>query len=166
MRKICSFCKTVISPGTAPDDPISHGVCNSCYERILTEHRFNTRKYLDLLDAPVFLVDGDANVLAANSLAGAYVKAPFAEVRGSLCGKVLDCINSFLPKGCGKTDFCPDCTIRNAVTGTYTTGTPVSGKQAVLTRIVHGSEEALHVIISTRKDGNVVLLRLEPAPSA
>jgi len=163
MRTICSFCKTEIRPGSVPDEPVSHGVCKSCYEQILARHRFNTRKYLDLLDAPVVLVDGDARVLAANALAREFVKTPFAQVRGSLCGIVLECVNAFLPKGCGKTVFCPDCTIRNAVTGTYTTGTPVIGKQAVLNRIVQGREEDLHVIVSTRKDGDVVLLRLEPA---
>jgi hypothetical protein len=162
MRKICSFCKTVLDPGTSPDEPVSHGICRSCYEKILAEHHFDTRKYLDMLGAPVFLVDNDANVLAANSLAISFVKKPFARVRGGICGKVLDCVNASLPNGCGKTPSCPDCTIRNAVTGTYATGNPVTGKPAVICRNATGKTEDLHVKVSTRKDGDVVLLRLEP----
>jgi len=56
------------------DAPVSHGVCKSGYTRVLTEHGFNLKKFLDMLDAPVFLVDDDVNVLAANSLAIAIVK--------------------------------------------------------------------------------------------
>jgi hypothetical protein len=166
MRKICSFCKTVISPGASPDEPVSHGVCKSCFDKILAEHGFNTRKCLDLLDAPVFLVDADANVLAANFLARSFVKKPFEHVRAGLCGNVLDCINAYLPHGCGKTAFCPECTIRNSVTETYTTGIPVTGRPALLNRKEQGKEEEIRVIVSTRKDGEVVLLRLEPATAA
>ncbi|MGA8244295.1 MAG: hypothetical protein WB811_05170, partial [Methanoregula sp.] len=61
MRTICSFCNTTIRPGASPDEPASHGVCKSCYEQILTRYRLNIRKFLDMLDAPVLLVDNDVN---------------------------------------------------------------------------------------------------------
>jgi hypothetical protein len=162
MRTICSFCNTLIRSGVSPDEPVSHGICPSCYQRIMTEHGFNARKFLDMLDAPIFLVDGDVNVLAANSLAVAMAKKPIARVRGNICGKVLDCIHTRLPGGCGKTPFCPDCTIRNSVNLTYTTGKPVEKRPAVICRKVNGTEEEVHLIVSTRIDNNIVLLRLEP----
>ena len=105
MKIVCSFCNTEIRPGTTPDAPVSHGVCTSCYDRILASRRFNIRKFLNMLDAPVFLVDDDVNILAANTLALTTVKKPVALVQGIICGKVLDCINAYLPPGCGKTIF-------------------------------------------------------------
>jgi hypothetical protein len=162
MKIVCSFCNAVISPGQ-PGDPVSHGVCPDCYTKIISEHRFNVRKFLDLLDAPVFLVDADVNILAANALAIATVKKPVTEIRGKICGNVIECVNAYLPEGCGKTAFCPDCTVRSSVNETYTTGHPITRRPAVIRRLVGGVEETLHLLVSTRKDGDVVLLRLEPA---
>jgi hypothetical protein len=121
------------------------------------------RQFLNLLDAPVFLVDDDANILGANTLAIAAVEKTIEQVRGKLCGNVLECINACLPDGCGKTEFCPDCTIRNAVTGTYTTGHPVTRRPAVFRRRNRGADETISLLVSTRKEERVVLLRLEPA---
>jgi hypothetical protein len=125
MKNLCSFCNTVISPGTSPDDPVSHEVCESCYTRIMRTHRFNIRKFLDMLDAPVFLVDADSNVLVANTLAIAAVGKPDSLVRKNFCGNVFECVNSYLPGGCGKTPFYPDCAIRKSVNETYATGKQV-----------------------------------------
>ena len=163
MRTVCSFCETIISPGTSPDEPVSHGVCRSCYDRILANHGFSIRKFLDMLDAPVFLVDDDVNILAANHLALTTVKKPVSQVIGIICGTVLECINSCLPEGCGKTKSCPDCTIRNSVNETYTTGHAVTRRPALLIRKVSDAEEKVRLLVSTRKDGDIVLLRLELA---
>jgi hypothetical protein len=163
MKTVCSFCNTVIRPGTTPDAPVSHGICKSCYDRILTSHGFNLRKFLNMLDAPVFLVDDDVNILAANTLALATMKKPVAQVQGIICGKVLECINAYLPPGCGKTSFCLDCTIRTAVNETYATGYEVSRRPATLMRKAGETREEVRLLVSTRKDGDIVLLRLEPA---
>jgi len=162
MKTICSFCNTVIRQDTSPDAPVSHGVCNTCYTKIMTEHGFNLQRFLNMLDAPVFLVDRDVNVLAANTLANAAVKKPIEKTHGEICGNVLECINAFLPEGCGKTQNCPDCTIRNSVNETYKTGTQITRRPAVITRKNGDSEDKMEqLLISTRKDNDIVLLRLE-----
>lgn len=163
MKIVCSFCNTVIRPGSTPDAPVSHGVCTSCYDRILASHGFNIRKFLNMLDAPVFLVDDDVNILAANTLALSTVKKPVALVQGIICGKVLECINAYLPPGCGKTTFCPDCTIRTTVNETYETGQGVTRRPANFGRKASETSEEVRLLVSTRKDGDIVLLRLEPA---
>jgi hypothetical protein len=128
----------------------------------MTEHGFNLQKFLNMLDAPVFLVDRDVNVLAANTLANAAVKKPIEKTHREICGNVLECINAFLPEGCGKTQNCPDCTIRNSVNETYKTGTQINRRPAVITRKNGDSEDKTeHLLISTRKDNGIVLLRLE-----
>jgi len=166
MKTICSFCNTVIRPGAVPDDPVSHGVCKSCYNHILASHGFNARKFLDMLDTPVLLVDGDVRILAANRLAIAIVNKPIDQMKGKLGGKILECVNAFLPEGCGKTPFCPDCPIRTSVNETFATGHEVMRRPADLCRKIRNTEEHVHLLVSTRKDGNVVLLRLEPAAAA
>jgi hypothetical protein len=162
MKTICTFCNAVITDGLPEDNRVNHGVCQSCYRTILKNYGFNLQMFLNLLDAPVFLVDADARVLAANNLAVAEVRKPVDLVRGKLCGTVLDCINAFLPEGCGKTPVCPDCTIRNAVNETFETGRPVKHRRAVVIRKNNGTRETVHLLVSTEKDGNIVLLRLEP----
>ena len=115
MKKVCSFCDTVMDPGSSPDEPVSHGICKTCYDRMLRENGLNVMKFLNLMDVPVFLVDHDVNIIEANSRARAFVGKPDSQIRGIICGTVLDCINACMPEGCGKTPFCPDCNIRNSV---------------------------------------------------
>lgn len=162
MKVVCSFCNAEISPGNA-EDGVSHGVCKSCYEKILTSHGLNIRRFLNLLDAPVFLVDNDVNIVAANSLALAIAGKPIEQARGNLCGKVLECVNSFIPYGCGKTNFCPACVLRSSVNETYKTGHRIDRRPAILHRSHSGSIENIRLLVTTEKDGDVVLLRLEPA---
>jgi hypothetical protein len=163
MTTVCSFCNTVTRPGITPDEPVSHGVCKPCYEKILSTRGFNIRKFLDMLDTPVFLVDQDVRILAANTLALAAVNRPVEQVRGKLGGNVLECMNAVLPEGCGKTPFCPDCPIRASVNETYATGNAITRRPAKVCRKIRNTNETLSFLISTRKDGDVVLLRLEPA---
>jgi len=162
MKTVCSFCETVINAGTGPDDPVSHGICQTCYDRILSEYGFNVREFLDVLDAPVFLVDSDVNILAANTLALELVGEPPANIHGELCGDVLECINASRPKGCGKTEYCPDCNFRGSVNETYATGKPVRSRSAILVKKAGDATEEIPFLVSTWKAGDVVLLRLQP----
>jgi len=119
-----------------------------------------SRKFPDMLDAPVFLVDNDINILAANTLAIAITKKPVAEVRGTTCGKVLECINAYLPEGCGKTTFCPDCAIQASVNETYETGHPVTRRPTVVSRKIGGTPEEIYFFcVYTKRRGRC------PAPA-
>ena len=163
MKTVCSFCDAVIIPGESPEDPVSHGVCKSCYETILKEHGFNIRRFLDMLDAPVFLVDHDVNVVAANTRALAVANKPVDQVRGNLCGRVFECVNSLVPYGCGKTKFCPSCVIRSSVNETYKTGRRIEDRPAIIHRNLGGGVEDFTLLVTTQKDGDIVLLRLDAA---
>jgi len=159
MKTICSFCETVINPGKSPHDPVSHGVCDSFYRRIRREFGFDLRKFLDTLDAPVFLVDKNAIMVEANMKVITLTGKPLREINGQLCGKVLECLNAELKEGCGTT---PDCTIRSSVKETWTTGRPIENRIAVLRKTIRNLPVEQKFSISTCKDGEVVLLRLEP----
>jgi hypothetical protein len=166
MKKVCSFCASVISPETYPGEPVSHGVCKSCYDNILAKHGFNARKFLDMLNTPVLLVDDDVRILAANTFALAIVNNSIDQIKGELGGRTLECVNAFLPEGCGKTPFCSDCPIRMSVNETYATGHAVTQRPADLCRKIRDTKENLQLLVSTRKAGNVVLLQLEPVTNS
>lgn len=161
MKVVCSFCNTTLKPGAGPDDPVSHGVCPACYEKILASHGIDIRKFLDMLDAPVFLVDGDVNVLAANRKACDVAQKPIHEITGNLCGRIFECKNAFLPGGCGKTVFCLGCAIRRAVNETKETGKPVTRRPAVVRRGPKSGNEEVRFFVSTKTDNGVILLRLD-----
>ena len=161
MKTVCSFCNAVIREGETPDDPVSHGVCKSCYQNIFAKHRFNIRKFLDLLEAPVFLMDRDVNVVAANTSTLTIAGKPLSQVKGNLYGKVFECVNSMIPHGCGRTKFCPDCAIRSSVNETYKTGTRIERKPALIHRNLSSGIEPVRLFVTTQKDGEIVLLRLE-----
>ena len=166
MKKICSFCSRVIEESTAPDNMVTHGVCTECYDRILVRYGFNVKKFLDQLESPVFLVDTDVRVLAANTLALELGGKQGAAVPGTFCGDVLECINASRPRGCGKTDLCPDCRFRESVNETYSTGLPVHRRVAILVKKDGDILKNIPLLVSTRKDGEVVMLRLEPEQGA
>ena len=162
MRTVCSFCDAVISPGNSPDDLVSHGVCRPCHDRILATFRVNVKKFLDLFDAPVFLVDENVNILAANTLALAFLAKSSDQVTGILCGSVLECCNACLTEGCGHTPYCRDCAIRNSVSETFSSGMPVVRRHAAISHNNDGHKESMHFLVTTEREEGVVLLRLEP----
>ncbi|MCK9592164.1 MAG: hypothetical protein M0Q91_09185 [Methanoregula sp.] len=49
---------------------------------------------------------------------------------------------------------------------TYATGKQVNRSPAVIIRRIRGSKEEVPLLVSTQKDGDVVLLRLEPVKGA
>jgi Transcriptional regulator of aromatic amino acids metabolism len=165
MQTVCTFCGRVVRAGRTPDEPVSHGVCTECHDRILTEYGFDTRKFLDQLDSPVLLVDGKTRVLAANTPALQLMGKRALAVKGTLCGDALACINAAKPKGCGQTDACPDCGFRESVMETFTTGRPVNRRAAVLIRQHGDTITDIPFVVSTRKDGDVVMLRIAPVKS-
>ncbi|MFA5331842.1 MAG: PAS domain-containing protein [Methanoregula sp.] len=161
MKVVCSFCPKVIQPGETPDDPVSHGICPACYESILKNHGMDIRKFLDQLDAPVFLVDENVNVLAANRMACAMAGKPIHEIKGNLCGRIFECRNASLPGGCGKTVFCLGCAIRKSVNDTKETKKPVVRRPAVVHRSTSLGKDEIRFFVTTRIDGDVILLRLD-----
>jgi hypothetical protein len=119
-----------------------------------------------MLNTPVLLVDDDVRILAANTFALAIVNNSIDQIKGELGGRTLECVNAFLPEGCGKTPFCSDCPIRMSVNETYATGHAVTQRPADLCRKIRDTKENLQLLVSTRKAGNVVLLQLEPVTNS
>ncbi len=104
----------------------------------------------DIMDAnPAIMMLVDSNVCLedCNLTALKMIKANKNVVIGKRGGEVLHCIHAFETKGgCGKTVFCKDCIIRNAV------GKAVEGKKTIR------KKERLELIYGeTRKEMNVLV---------
>lgn len=162
MKRVCAYCNSIMSPGSSPDAPVTHGICTSCSDQLFSELGTDISRYIDMFDAPVILVNQDARVLGANCGAVGFLSKPLDQIHNSLAGDVLGCKNAGLPGGCGNTDFCSRCIIRNCVRKTYESGKPVDRSPAVLMQGTDEQSQPITLHISTEKAGSVILLRIEP----
>ncbi len=164
MKILCAFCDKEILSGDdneGPNEIISHGVCQPCFNHIKATMGVDLYEYLDMLDYPVLLVDDDVTVLAANTKAKAFVGKDIVKIAGNKGGEVFECIHAKEPGGCGKTVHCSGCTIRNSVTETFKTGNIINKKSATICQEIDGITQTIELLISTRKEGDVVILKVE-----
>jgi PAS domain-containing protein len=74
------------------------------------------RTVVDAIPDPLFVVDGQAQVLDINQAALMLVGGEDRLLVRRLMGDVLQCVNAIeAPDGCGSTGHCKDCVIRNAI---------------------------------------------------
>lgn len=161
MRVVCSYCQKLVA--TKPplnDGSVTHGMCPACAEYFGAQWSgMSYAAYLARFDFPVVLVDGDVRLVAVNGPACALLGKGPREVIGLLGGEALECARARLPGGCGRTEHCPTCTIRNTVTRTHETGQPVERVPARLRR----PGQDVDLLISTALEGNLVRVTIEPA---
>jgi len=149
-----------------PKDLVSHGMCHACAQRMESGTRQTAREFLEQLNTPVFLTDGDVRIVAANSAARALVGKGDAEIEDQLSGDVIECANAYKPGGCGNTVHCKACTIRNTVTETMNTGRPQHRVAAFQTLRTDEGEVEKPLRISTERAGSFVMLTIEEEAGA
>lgn len=152
LRRICGWCGAWL--GGPAGAPVTAGVCARCRKDLLPV-------FLDTLDGPTLLLDGDARAQSANAAARAAAGKGLREIEGRLFGDIFDCRNAPLPGGCGKTSRCSTCVIRANIEDTFKTGTAHEAAPAVVHK---DTGEAVPLRVSTRRVKQGVLLRVEPAP--
>ena len=121
------------------------------------------REFLASMDVPTLLVDGDGRVRNANPDALVMVGKTHDQVVEQLGGDVFECVNATLPGGCGQTELCPACTLRNTVTHTYRTGKNQIGVPTTLRVRQEGVTREIFFDLTTEKVGDSVLVQVEPA---
>ena len=121
----------------------------------------NLSDFLDGLDAPVFIANGDARFIAANGKARHLAGGDPAEIEGWLVGDVFDCAWADLYGGCGKAECCRACQIKDSVTETLASGRAVKRKPAYLDVRTPEGVQRQHYVISTLRAGDAVLLRID-----
>jgi len=165
MKTICSWCKAVIRDDpTAPNGPISHGLCPACAERLFSEMGTPLDRYLDQWSEPILILDNQGHVHGGNRAAAKLPGFSVADDAPLLPGDVIECPYAELPEGCGKTVHCVGCAIRRAITEVQRTGRPVRRIPAHRECRIGDTPAALW--ISAEKLGPHLYLILEPVPTA
>lgn len=151
MKRTCLICHAVFEP--QDDDPsVAHWICPSCSQRLLGLGGARTLgEFLDQIAVPVLVMDDEVRVAGYNEAARALLDGERRELTGRLAGEVFDCENALLPGGCGQTEHCKACALREAILITHQTG------QSQHRTLGKPREKR----IRTEKFGSFVLLRLE-----
>jgi PAS domain-containing protein len=136
-------------------------MCSECADRIISRESEAVGEFLESLNAPVFLVDDDVKILAANRRGREFVGKPLSEIRDQLCGDVIECAHADLPGGCGKTEFCAACAIRNSVTQTLATGRDLRNIAVLQQRKTTHGIRTVPFLVTTEKVGPFVFLQVD-----
>ena len=106
----CIICGKDLSP--------SEGklICDDCFSKLLKDPQLLKEKVLDQIDNPILVADKETTkIVGANENLLQFVGKPLDDVVGSLGGNVIGCIHADKLGGCGNTEFCSDCPLRNMV---------------------------------------------------
>jgi hypothetical protein len=164
MQLICSWCGKELASDCQADPaevPVSHGICPDCIRQLFTHKREDLSTFLDRFAGPVLLVDSDGRIITANKQGFSILKKMPDEVEGKLGGDAFSCKYAELPEGCGKTIHCKSCTIRLTVTDTFLTGKSHVKVPAYPDLNYITGEKKIKFLISTEKQGEAVLLRID-----
>jgi len=158
MSVVCAWCQRLLSDDM--DGPVTHGICPNCTAD-LEFLPVALDRFLNRLDGPVLVVDGEGRVLGSNTAAAAMVRSDATSMNGKLTGQVLTCVHAELPGGCGRTTHCTGCAIRRAFEHTAETGEPV--RDAPAFAHVRGADRPIQITfrVSTERLGPLVLVQLE-----
>lgn len=167
-RVECQYCRQLIRrlPGWDDQEVVSHGVCVTCLPRLLEDLGEPLENFLDRLAPPVFLLQRNCLVLAANEAAREYMSVPTIELGGVFTGNVIGCKHAMEPGGCGGTVHCVSCAIRRSVTSTFETGEPLEKIPAYAEVGLLSGDRRIRFTISTRKVRDVVWLEIESVANA
>jgi hypothetical protein len=160
----CTWCNNEMDPeqGTKQGSrTIVRSICTTCLEHFVFQMGVPLQTFLDSLPAPIFVVNNDVVVQAANKEGYALLNKDSQQVLKGLGGIVFDCAYAQLPEGCGRTVHCSGCAIRRSVYHTYTTGESLIEVPATLHSGEPGKPQEIVMRISTEKMGDVVLLRVD-----
>lgn len=164
MKRICAWCSKDLPLGFDDSNTrslITHGICTECADSISSAGRRRIQEWLDTLAEPVFLVDDGGRIVSANTAAQHIVQKDQAEIENKLGGDVFECANALLPGGCGRTEHCKACTIRNTVMETLASGRGVKNVSAYQDIKTKDGVRQMRFLISTERVGKVVLLRVD-----
>jgi PAS domain-containing protein len=161
MKVICSYCrKEMHEKEPFNDDSLTHGICEECYDYFKGQIKgLSLDELIDKFEAPVLVVDEDGRIVAANKMAENITGRgrSHRDLIGLLGGEIMECVYARLPEGCGNTDHCLACTIRNTVMAAMETGEPQLHVPVKLYR----KDKEIEMVISTEKIFSLVRIVIE-----
>lgn len=140
---------------------VTQGLCTQCTVQLTRDVPGEVRERLNDIDEPVLLLDSRGVVKTANASGQRLLGKNLVDIEGHPGGEVIGCAFANLPKGCGRTDYCKTCAIRNLVMDTLAHGrgyTRVPAFQNINTP--HGNR-IMRYYVSTEKIDHQILLRID-----
>ncbi len=165
VQRACALCNAALDDTVVVETPAGglprYDLCSHCEHHLFAQWGISFQDYMDGLDVPVVVTDGDFVLKAGNRAACALLGKDMAQMGGMPGGTVFECEHALQPHECGRTVHCSGCVIRNTVTNSYLTGTPHMRVPATLDRGTSEGRVTERLLISTLLRDNVVLLKLE-----
>ncbi len=158
MKILCSYCLAELGDKPPFDDlRTSHTICKACEAHFVPQwDGLSLSEYLDRFPQPVIVVNGQSVVTAVNQAVVDMSGRSREDLVGQLGGEVMECEYARLPEGCGQTEHCELCTIRNTIMTALQTGEP-----QVHARVQLQKTDLMEMVISVYPYGNVVKVVLE-----
>ena len=124
---------------------------------------------LDVFPLPLMVLDDNACILHMNHAAEELVGQELTIASDTRCGAVLRCARAFAtPEGCGLSEKCPECVLRNTVTEVYRTGKMSRRPARVELSDGDDGRHAINILVTASAlmhDGRMlVLMMLEDIP--
>jgi PAS domain-containing protein len=102
---------------------------------------------LHAMPLPVFVVDEDVKIIAANQAASRMLGKDPTMLYRRRAGEILHCVHSReVSGGCGKAPSCRDCIVRNSVAASFRDNKPVS--QKVRMELVEEGKETKEIFLN------------------
>ena len=102
---------------------------------------------LDKIPFPIFLMDDDVRIHVYNLAAISLIDIELYRVNTVGCGDAFYCVYS-MPDGCGGSEACKECVIRNSVRKSYGCSKVVREKTDI--RLVRGNKvEQIQMLVTT-----------------
>jgi hypothetical protein len=163
MRKVCAWCKKEMagSEQYSADGDITHGICSLCSLEFSRNIPKTAQQILDMITEPIFLLDNEGIVKSANSSGRKLIGKEYGQIRDHLSGDVLECAYAALPEGCGQTEHCMTCAIRNTVMDTLATGKSYTKVPAFQSINTPDGVKIMRFYVSTEKLDEHILLRID-----
>ena len=165
MKRQCAWCKKemgqVTSPSKSGSQEISHGICSACEFHMRASSRtMELNEYIEDFPHPIVIIDNDRVITNANKVARVALDQDFSSVEQLPAGKVLECKNSHLPGGCGKTVHCGTCNLRILIMDTYNLDKQYVDEQIIIEQTSENALRHLKMSVSSLKIDGVVYLRI------
>jgi PAS domain-containing protein len=164
MTRFCLWCLEEWEAPNDERDAVAATTCQDCRAELFQPGEpVVLSEYLNQLEAPILVLDGETRVVTFNDRARALLGKNPPECAGQFGGDVMECAYARLPGGCGHTIHCQACTIRRTVTGTLLSGEPQRDVLAYQDIVTPAGPRQVLYKVSTEKVGHFVLLRINAA---
>lgn len=163
MKVVCAWCESLIRDDPGRDPPVSHGICPDCRIAFVATRPIELNEVLNRLSFPILAFDGDAVVVGANKTAADLLHKPMEEMIHRRGGNVIECRHAATKEGCGRTEHCSGCNLRNAIKATYQDGEPRYGETSDHMVGPDSDRKSIRLSFSTVKRGDTVILTMEGA---